>query len=80
MQGESHILETELIQHFPEVPLVPFMSPQKFSEMTGYPLGVIQGWINKGYLPVYPDRLGKYVPINLVELHHRAAQGLRNDE
>jgi len=31
--------------------------------MTGFPIGVIQGWINKGYLPTVP--VGKYSLINL---------------
>lgn len=41
----------------------PLVSRERFAEMIGFPVGVIEGWINKGYLPTVP--VGKYSLINL---------------
>jgi len=76
MQMEEFNKE-ELIKHFPESPLVPFMEPKKFAELTGYSEGVVQGWCNRGYLATY--KVGKHNPINLIDLHHRCTQSLRTE-
>lgn len=49
---------------------VPVVSRARFSEMTGVPEGVIQGWIGKGYVPTYS--IGKYTLINLALLNRMA--------
>lgn len=36
---------------------------ERFAQMTGLPIGVIIGFVNKGYLPTVP--VGKYSLINL---------------
>lgn len=51
---------------------VPVVSRARFSELTGVPEGVIQGWIAKGYLPTYS--IGKYTLINLSLLNNLALQ------
>jgi hypothetical protein len=42
---------------------LPVMSRERFSELTGYPIGVINNWIAKGYLPTF--EIGRYSAINL---------------
>lgn len=51
---------------------VPVVSRARFSELTGVPEGVVQGWIAKGYLPTYS--IGKYTLINLSLLNNLALQ------
>lgn len=51
---------------------VPVVSRARFSELTGVPEGVVQGWISKGYLPTYS--IGKYTLINLSLLNNLALQ------
>lgn len=51
---------------------VPIVSRARFSELTGVPEGVVQGWIQKGYLPTYS--IGKYTLINLSLLNNLALQ------
>jgi len=45
---------------------VPFMSQLRFSQLTGYPVGVVEGWVNRGYVPTI--LVGKHRAINLVAL------------
>jgi len=73
---EEEYNQSEIINHFPEAPLIPFISKEKFAELTGYSIGTVTGWMNRGYLPVF-TKLGKHTPINLVELHHEASINLR---
>ncbi|MBY0576420.1 MAG: hypothetical protein K2P67_07490 [Gallionellaceae bacterium] len=51
---------------------VPVVSRARFSELTGVPEGVVQGWISRGYLPTYS--IGKYTLINLTLLNNLALQ------
>jgi len=48
----------------------PFISRARFAELSGIPEGVVQGWIVRGYLPIY--EIGKYRLINLTLLNHLA--------
>lgn len=41
----------------------PVVSRERFAELTGLPIGVITGFVNKGYLPTVS--IGKYSLINL---------------
>jgi len=49
---------------------LPVMSRIRFAELTGYPEGVVQGWISKGYIPTLT--IGKYTLINLALLNRMA--------
>lgn len=40
---------------------------QKFADMIGLPVGVVNAWADRGYLPLYP--LGRYSLVNLSLLH-----------
>lgn len=51
---------------------LPVMSCSRFSEMIGFPEGVVRGWIGKGYLPTYT--IGKYTLINLALLNRMALE------
>ena len=51
---------------------LPLISRERFSELTGIPEGVVQGWIVRGYLPTY--EIGKYRLVNLTLLNHMAMQ------
>lgn len=50
--------------------ILPVLSKSRFAELTGYPEGVVQGWIAKGYIPTYS--VGKYTLINLALLNRMA--------
>lgn len=57
-----------LISQMFHAPVVlPFISIERFSTLTGFSRGVVDGWIKRGYLPVLT--IGKYSAINLVQLH-----------
>ncbi len=45
---------------------VPVMEREKFSELVGVDLGVINGWIDRGYLPSI--KMGKHRLVNLALL------------
>ncbi len=45
---------------------VPVMDRVRFSELTGIEIGVINGWINNGYLPSL--KMGKHRLINMALL------------
>ncbi len=51
---------------------LPMVSAARFAELSGIPVGVVRGWIAKGYLPTYS--MGKYTMINLALLNHMAMQ------
>lgn len=42
---------------------IPIMSRDRFAELTGYEVGVINNWIAKGYLPTFD--IGRYSAINM---------------
>lgn len=48
------------------VPPVPVMAPDRFAELVGVPSGVVQGWIDKGYVPT--TKIGRWRLINLALL------------
>ena len=49
---------------------LPLISRERFADLTGFPEGVVQGWIAKGYIPTYS--VGKYTLINLALLNRMA--------
>ncbi|WNB76781.1 hypothetical protein [Methylomonas koyamae] len=51
---------------FLQSPVIPFMAQTKFADMTGFSLGVIEGWVVRGYVPSMV--VGKHRVINLVAL------------
>lgn len=60
-------------QFMPDEPFslsLPVVSRKRFAEITGFPEGVVQGWIAKGYIPTYS--VGKYTLINLALLNRMA--------
>ncbi|NOT98675.1 MAG: hypothetical protein HOO97_06230 [Sideroxydans sp.] len=60
----------------PEIPAqalsLPIISVERFSELTGFPEGVLRGWIARGYMPTY--RIGKYTAVNVALLNYMAMQ------
>lgn len=48
---------------------VPLMERARFAELVGVSEFVVQGWIVRGYLPVFS--IGKYNLINLVALNQQ---------
>lgn len=48
---------------------VPLMERARFAELVGVSEFVVQGWIARGYLPVF--EIGKYRLINLVALNQQ---------
>lgn len=47
----------------------PLVSRERFAELVGLPVGVVTGFINKGYLPTVS--IGKYSLVNLALLEKR---------
>lgn len=47
-------------------PLVPVMNRERFAELSGFDIGVVNAWIDRGYLPSI--KIGRYRCINLVKL------------
>lgn len=43
--------------------LPPLLTREKFAEQVGLPVGVVVGFINKGYLATFP--LGRYSLVNI---------------
>lgn len=52
----------------PQQPVLfaPVVTKERFAELTGLEVGVVQGQINNGHLPTV--KIGRYRMINLVEL------------
>ncbi|BBL72791.1 hypothetical protein [Methylogaea oryzae] len=53
-------------------PLVPIMSRERFAELTGLSIGVIDGWTERNYLPTV--LIGKHRLVNLVLLHKQCLE------
>jgi len=60
----------QFVAQLPTSLTLPVMSRLRFAELTGYPEGVVQGWISKGYIPTLT--IGKYTLINLALLNRMA--------
>jgi hypothetical protein len=60
----ERVLEEQTVPEAGSAVPVPCVTRQRFSELTGLPLGVVIGLANKGYLGA-PVRLGKYALVNL---------------
>jgi hypothetical protein len=54
----------------------PLISRERFADLTGLPLGVVVGFINKGYLPTYS--IGKYSLVNIELLRKRCLETERS--
>jgi len=50
----------------------PYMTQERFAEVTGVSLDVVRGWVKKGYLPIFD--LGKYRLINVALLTKEALE------
>lgn len=50
----------------------PFVSRERFAELTGVPKGVVVGFINRGYLPTIS--IGKYSFVNLELIRKRCLE------
>lgn len=63
--------EKEIVKLLPSMSH-PVASRERFAEMTGLPIGVIIGFVNKGYLPTV--QIGKYSLINVELLRKRCLE------
>ena len=52
--------------------LFPVLTREKFAQQVGVSAGVVQGWIDKGYLPTF--EIGKYRLVNVAVLTRRAME------
>jgi hypothetical protein len=50
----------------------PVVSRERFAELTGLPIGVVIGFVNKGYLPTVS--IGKYSLINVELIRKRCLE------
>lgn len=62
----------QISQMFHAPVLLPVISKERFASLTGFPPGVIDGWVNRGYLPT--TRFGKWSGINLIALSRQVEQ------
>jgi hypothetical protein len=46
--------------------MVPYMTKQRFSELSGVPLGVVDAWVDRGYIP--SRVIGKHRLVNMALL------------
>ena len=58
-------------KHLPNISH-PILSRERFAELTGLPIGVVVGFVNKGYLPTVS--IGKYSLINVELLRKRCLE------
>jgi len=56
----------EQAQQWPLPAVVPVMHRERFRELTGISTGVLEGWVNRGYIPIVA--LGKHKLNNMLEL------------
>ena len=59
---------TEEVRMFLTQSIVPVMEKNRFSELVGIEIGVVNGWIDKGYLGTI--KIGKHRLVNLLALSH----------
>lgn len=57
---------------------VPVMAQRKFAELVGVTMGVLEGWINRGYIPTI--KIGKHTLINLVGLTQECLYRLQAEQ
>ena len=55
-----------------QLPNVPVMSRERFAELAGIEIGVLNGWISRGYLPVI--EFGRYRLVNIALLTKMALE------
>ena len=51
-------------------PPIPVMHREKFADLVGVSIDVVNGWINRGYIPTF--EVGKYRLVNLALLNQMA--------
>lgn len=51
---------------------VPVMTQERFADLVGIDLGVLQNWVNRGYLPTI--KIGRHRLINLVVLARECSE------
>lgn len=67
----ANLNELSAVQYQPSI-THPIVSRERFAELTGLPLGVVVGFVNKGYLPTVS--IGKYSLINIELLRKRCLE------
>jgi len=68
---ETHQILTSVV-----VPSVPVMAVERFAELIGLDIGVVRGWIDKGYLPTL--KIGRYRLVNVAALSREALQEIES--
>ena len=61
--------------HFPSStvpPAIPVMERERFATLVGIDLGVVNGWIDRGYVPTV--KIGRHRLINLAALTREALE------
>lgn len=54
------------------LPFVPVMHRERFAELSGLELGIVDNWIDRGYLPTV--KIGRHRLVNLVLLVKECAE------
>ena len=73
-QMESQELSPPYLQFFS----IPVMGQKKFADLAGVTEGVLEGWINRGYIPTI--KIGKHTLINLVGLTQACIERIQSEE
>lgn len=56
-----------------QVIFVPFLTRQKFADLTGVSLDTVNGWIRRGYIKT--ETIGKRSMVNLTSFHPKKING-----
>lgn len=55
----------------------PVMHKEKFADLVGVSLGVVDGWCDRGYVPTI--KIGKHSLVNMTQLNIQCLKGLSTD-
>ena len=55
---------------------VPIMDRVRFSELSGVNLGILDGWIDRGYIP--SRKIGKHRLVDIASLTQECLEGLHH--
>lgn len=65
--------QASLFMSVATVPAVPVMERERFAALVGIDVGVVNGWIERGYVPTV--KIGRHRLVNLAALTREALTG-----
>jgi hypothetical protein len=68
MEGEQENQAVPMVPPFQIA--VPFVTRERFSELSGVPLGVVDAWVDRAYIP--SRLIGRHRLVNVAEMWRQA--------